>query len=95
MGGALIGLAMPFEGLPVWAQALFYPAFLIIVGVVAWTVVLFVFSRRALRAEGDPDPQAADAFLWVFLVPALNEEVTIADTVARLLAVEAETSWCS
>jgi 1,2-diacylglycerol 3-beta-glucosyltransferase len=80
---------MPFEGLPIWAQALFYPAFLIIVGVVAWTVVLFVFSRRALRAEGDPDPQAADAFLWVFLVPARNEGVTIADTVARLLAVEA------
>ena len=81
---------MPFEGLPVWAQALFYPAFLIIVGVVAWTVVLFVSSRRALRAEGDADPQAANAFLWVFLVPALNEGVTIADTVARLLAVETE-----
>jgi cellulose synthase/poly-beta-1,6-N-acetylglucosamine synthase-like glycosyltransferase len=80
---------MPFEGLPIWAQALFYPAFLLIIGFVAWTVVLFVFSRRALRPEGDPKPPAADAFLWVFLVPALNEGVTIADTVARLLAVEA------
>jgi len=28
-------------------------------------------------------------FLWVFLVPALNEEVTIADSVGRLLTVEA------
>src|SRR5690606_2418527 len=29
----------------------------------------------------------ADAFTWVFLVPALNEEVTIADSVERLLAI--------
>ena len=63
---------MPFEGLPIWAQAIFYAAFLIILCVVAWTAVLFVISRRALRAETGADPQAADAFLWVFIVPALN-----------------------
>lgn len=80
---------MPFEGLPIWAQVIFYAAFLIILCVVAWTAVLFVVSRRALRAEAGADPQAADAFLWVFIVPALNEEVTIADSVTRLFAIEA------
>lgn len=38
----------------------------------------------------DPPPvpaQGADAFSWVFLVPALNEEVAIADSVQRLLSV--------
>ncbi len=30
---------------------------------------------------------AEDDFTWVFLVPALNEEIRIADSVARLLEV--------
>jgi cellulose synthase/poly-beta-1,6-N-acetylglucosamine synthase-like glycosyltransferase len=48
-----------------------------------------VLSRRALRSAPDPDEETRDSFLWVFFVPALNEEVTIADSVSRLLAVEA------
>jgi 1,2-diacylglycerol 3-beta-glucosyltransferase len=40
--------------------------------------------QRRERREGNE----AD-FLWVFVVPALNEEVTIADSVERLSAVEA------
>jgi len=61
----------------------------VIVGVLAWTAVLFVSSREALHTSPAPDRAAADEFLWVFLVPALNEEVTIADSVRRLAAVEA------
>ena len=36
-------------------------------------------ARRSRR------PSGADAFTWVFLVPAMNEEVTIADSVERLV----------
>ena len=62
---------------------------MLIVVVFAWTTVLFVLSRRALHDAPAPDPDAADTFLWVFLVPALDEAVTISDSVGRLLAVEA------
>jgi 1,2-diacylglycerol 3-beta-glucosyltransferase len=90
VGGALIVFFTgPFAGLPLWAQALFTIAFLVIVFVLAWTAVLFASSREALHAAPAVDGAAAGAFLWVFLVPALNEEVTIADSVRRLAAVEA------
>ena len=89
MGRSLTALALPFPGLPVWAEVLFTIAFLEIVFMLAWTGVLFVSSREALHSAPDPDRAAADEFLWVFLVPALNEEVTIADSVERLVAVEA------
>ena len=89
MGRPLVALVLPFEGLPVWAQALFYVVFLQIVVVFFWTLALFVSSRRAIRSAPDPDPAAADSLLWVFVVPALNEEVTIADSVERLRAVQA------
>lgn len=89
MGGPLIALIMPFANLPVWAQTIFYFVFALIVAVLAWTIVLFVSSRKAICSAPDPDRDAADAFLWVFLVPALNEQVTIVDSVDRLLAVEA------
>ena len=62
--------------------------FVIIVAVWAWTAALFVASRKALHRASETGP--ADGLLWVFVVPALNEEVTIADSVDRLLAVEAE-----
>jgi 1,2-diacylglycerol 3-beta-glucosyltransferase len=39
-----------------------------------------VFSRRGVLGPDD--------YLWVFVVPALNEEVTIADSVGRLAEVE-------
>jgi cellulose synthase/poly-beta-1,6-N-acetylglucosamine synthase-like glycosyltransferase len=79
---------MPFEGLPAWAAALYWIAFVVIVGMLVWTTALFVSSRRALRSAPAIDPGGADEFLWVFLVPALNEVVTIADSVNRLLAVD-------
>jgi cellulose synthase/poly-beta-1,6-N-acetylglucosamine synthase-like glycosyltransferase len=79
----------PFANLPTWAHVLFLIAFAIVLGVLCWTAVLFVLSLRDLRSAPDPDDEAVDRFLWVFLVPALNEAVTIADSVSRLVAVEA------
>ncbi len=56
--------------------------------VLVWCIALSIagrrHDRRVVRSE-----ISADDFLWVFLVPALNEEVTIADSVARLRQVEA------
>ena len=68
----------------------FYVAFGLIIVMLAWTTVLFVLSRKALRSAPPPDDQAADGFLWLFFVPALNEAVTIADSVERLLTVEVQ-----
>ncbi|MGH2960539.1 MAG: glycosyltransferase [Solirubrobacterales bacterium] len=53
-----------------------------------WTVVLFVRGHNSRRQAPQQNQQLADEFTWVFMVPALNEEVTIADSVERLLAVE-------
>ena len=89
MGGPLIAFVSPFAGLPLWDQVLFVLAFLVIAFVLAWTSVLFASSREALHDAPAVDGAAVDGFLWVFLVPALNEEVTIADSVRRLAAVEA------
>ena len=61
---------------------LFSIAFLIIVGMLIWTGALFV---RGMRADlNAPDPGGEDDFEWVFMIPALNEEVTIRDSVERL-----------
>ena len=77
------------SGLPAWSQVLFGATFLIILFMLAWTTALFVSSRRALAGAPAPDEAARDGFLWVFLVPALNEEVTIANSVRRLTDVVA------
>jgi cellulose synthase/poly-beta-1,6-N-acetylglucosamine synthase-like glycosyltransferase len=80
-------VAWPFSGLPTVWFVLFSVALLVIVAMFLWTVVLFA---RAQRARGRPpraEPNGTDAFTWVFLVPALNEELTIRDSVARLLSV--------
>lgn len=82
----LADLALPFEGLPLGWAILFTVAFVVLVAVLAWTTALFVRAQR-YRPEG---PAATEPFTWVFLVPALNEEVTIADSVERLAAVQAE-----
>jgi cellulose synthase/poly-beta-1,6-N-acetylglucosamine synthase-like glycosyltransferase len=89
VGGPLTAFILPFAHLPVWAQVLFYISFVLILAMLVWTSILFAYSRKAIRSAPAPDRAAADGFLWVFLVPALNEEVTIADSVGRLLEVEA------
>lgn len=53
-----------------------------------WTVILFVRGQNSRRHAPEQNQALADEFTWVFMVPALNEEVTIADSVERLLAVE-------
>jgi 1,2-diacylglycerol 3-beta-glucosyltransferase len=83
----LIALALPFEGIPnVW-RLLFIVAFLVIVMMMAWTILLFVKGERAREHAPDASEGGPDAFTWLFLVPALNEAVTIRDSVARLLAL--------
>lgn len=85
----MTGLVLPFEGLPPLVRLLFWIAFALIVFGLVWTSALFAASRRALAAAPAPADGLVDEFLWVFLVPALNEEVTIVDSVDRLLEVEA------
>ncbi len=72
----------PFGGLPIPVQILFGVALVLSLIQLALVLVLSIRGGREQRRE----PGAADEsqFLWVFLVPALDEEVTIADTVARL-----------
>ena len=53
-----------------------------------WTVTLFVRGQRAIAGAPVASPGREDAFTWVFLVAALNEEITIGDSVERLLALE-------
>lgn len=90
MGGPVTALAMPFDGLWLPIQLLFYAAFIVIVVLLLWTSLLFVLAIRARRSAPRVDPDGASSFLWVFVVPALNEERTIADSVRRLFAVQAE-----
>lgn len=83
-------LSLPFQGLPTAWTDLFSLALAVIVAMLAWTAVLFARGRLA-RANPPEAPAAADRdFTWVFLVPALNEEVTIADSVQRLLEIQLE-----
>ena len=41
-----------------------------------------------MRSPPQIPAEGADGFAWIFLVPALNEEVTIADSVERLLELQ-------
>ena len=45
-------------------------------------------GARERKRPPDTRPHGDDDFLWVFLVPALDEEITIRDSVERLLAIE-------
>lgn len=84
-----------YAGIPLWAQILFWFALAVsVAGLVSVSVLLVNatrYRRRLERRDRDRDglPPAQEGFLWVFLVPALNEEVTIADSVQRLRQTEA------
>lgn len=80
-------LAFPFEGLGPAAQVILTVALVTILLMLVWTAFLFVRGQRARVRAPEPDQSLADEFMWVFLVPALNEAVTIADSVARLQQV--------
>jgi 1,2-diacylglycerol 3-beta-glucosyltransferase len=76
---------LPFEGLPKGWAAFFTLALVVIAALLAWTAVLFWRARLARRNAPIASAETTDGFVWVFLVPALNEEVTIRDSVRRLL----------
>jgi 1,2-diacylglycerol 3-beta-glucosyltransferase len=79
---------IPFHGTPLAAQILLSVAFVVIVCLCLWTAALFLRGQRAIAGARAPEPQTADSLTWVFLVAALNEEITIADSVERLLALD-------
>lgn len=76
----------PYGDMPMWEAVVFTIAFVVIAVNVIWNVWLFIRSRHF--TNGGPSTVADESdFTWFFLVPALNEEVTIADSVQRLLSV--------
>ncbi len=89
-GAAILAMASPrwpFEGLALPWVILFTACLVVVVGMFAWTLLLFVRGHRSILHPPEPPPEGADAFSWVFLVPAMNEEVVIADSVERLVAL--------
>lgn len=81
-----------YDGLPLWALPIFILAAVLVIFSTVSLVILAVRAgsqlRRAARADaGDDDLAGEDEYLWVFMVPALNEETVIADSVGRLSEV--------
>lgn len=83
-----------YAGLPMWAIPMFWLAFFMIILSLLFLIILVVkaqrqFIRANKFARKGVDPAATESeFLWVFMVPALNEAVTITDSVERLNKVE-------
>ncbi len=84
----MAAVILPFEGLSAGWQALFFVCLAVVLGMFVWSAVLFVRALSAARLAPPAPADGAEAFTWVFLVPALNEEVTIRDSVERLLALD-------
>jgi cellulose synthase/poly-beta-1,6-N-acetylglucosamine synthase-like glycosyltransferase len=84
---------LPFTGLPLPVQALFVTALLLSLTQLAAVLQLTWRSireqHRREELQGSYEPHDESAYLWVFMVPALNEAVTIRDTVDRLTRIEA------
>jgi 1,2-diacylglycerol 3-beta-glucosyltransferase len=81
------GLRRPFEGLALPWVILFTICLVVVVGIFCWVVLLFIRGHATIVHPPEPPPEGADGFTWVFLVPAMNEEVVIADSVQRLVEV--------
>jgi cellulose synthase/poly-beta-1,6-N-acetylglucosamine synthase-like glycosyltransferase len=86
-GVAATVAAFLFDGLPTGWQVFFTVALAVVLAMFLWNVVLFGRSWSAEQRAPDASRSVTDTFSWVFLVPALNEELTIVDSVARLLAI--------
>lgn len=78
-----------YGGLPLWALPIYLIALLFIICSFISLLVLTVRARGYRRHENKERRRVLheDDFLWIFMVPALNEEVTIADSVSRLADV--------
>ena len=90
LGRPLTALVLPFEGLPPLIRLLFWVAFvLIVVGprldhrALRRIAACACTSARPRRRPASTSSSGCSSF------PALNEELTIVDSVERLLAVEA------
>ncbi len=79
---------LPFEGLSAGWLALFCVCLAVVIGMFVWSAVLFVRALSSARLAPTAPADGAEAFSWVFLVPALDEEVTIRDSVERLLSLD-------
>lgn len=83
-----------YLGLPWWATPVFWAAAVVVVSSALSLAILVVRAQRMIRiterAVGRDDGSRQRDYLWVFFVPALNEEVTIADSVGRLREVDVE-----
>jgi len=82
-----------YDGLPVWSVPIYLVALVFILSSFVSLAVLIsragIARVRARRfAPRSRETSGEERFLWVFMVPALNEEVTIADAVGRLREVE-------
>ncbi|GII98486.1 cellulose synthase/poly-beta-1,6-N-acetylglucosamine synthase-like glycosyltransferase [Sediminihabitans luteus] len=81
-----------FTGIPLIPAIVLSVLLAVALGAVAWTLLLVVLAarerRRRRRADRTPRADESD-FMWVFVVPAMDEEVTIADSVGRLADVRA------
>ncbi|WP_166980574.1 glycosyltransferase [Paramicrobacterium fandaimingii] len=75
-----------FTGLPLYVQIFYWVVLTITLSSGLSVVVLIVNARRYGMAHDDTHSSndVESDFLWIFMVPALNEEVTIADSVTRL-----------
>ncbi len=78
----------PLDGVPVVWQVPLALGLLISVAMLVWSAMLFLRAQRARALAPAAPPDIADQFVWIFLVPALNEEITIADSVERLVSLQ-------
>ena len=77
---------------PIEVRIVYFVVLVIAASAFISVVTLAVMAARARRARRREHPHGLvneSDFLWVFMVPALNEEVTIADSVGRLLQTQA------
>lgn len=83
-----------YDGLPVWSMPIFWIALALVLFSTFSLVHLalkaqrqYTHGKRGSHAEGTAKGEESQ-YLWVFMVPALNEEITITDSVMRLSEVQ-------
>ena len=75
-----------FSGVPAFWQWWFTLALLVVLYTLTWKSILYRSSRKWQNQDSQTAfPRGHHPLLWVFLVPALNEEITLQQTVQKLL----------